>query len=152
MQPYNVKMIWKRVSGIIIKSIHMEHQLFKVTQNAVIKNDAGSILILKHTTGNWLLPGGKINKGENSIEGLSREINEETGIKDFKINKILDVNSWIENDKGSYVVTFLINIPKMQDVKLSDEHIEYAWVGLNDLDNYQFWHEDIKKRIKMAFR
>lgn len=37
----------------------MEHQLFKVTQNAVIKNSKGLVLILRHTTGNWLLPGGK---------------------------------------------------------------------------------------------
>lgn len=129
----------------------MEHRLFKITQNAVIKNPEGLVLILKHTTGNWLLPGGKINKGENSTDGLKREIKEETGIETFKINKILDINSWIEGDKGSCVVTFLVDTPDISKIKLSDEHMEYAWVGLNDLDKYQFWHEDIKKRIKMAF-
>ncbi len=133
----------------MIKS--MEHQLFKVTQNAVIKNPEGLVLILKHTTGNWLLPGGKINSGENSMDGLKREIKEETGIENFKINKILDIDSWIEGDKGTYVVTFLIDAPDVSGVKLSDEHIEYAWAGLDDLDSYHFWHEDIKKRIKMAF-
>jgi 8-oxo-dGTP pyrophosphatase MutT (NUDIX family) len=134
----------------MIKS--MEHQLFKVTQNAVIKNSEGLVLILKHTTGNWLLPGGKINSGENSMDGLKREIKEETGIENFEINKILDIDSWIEDDKGTYVVTFLIDAPNVSEIKLSDEHIEYAWVGLDDIDNYHFWHEDIKKRIKMAFK
>lgn len=129
----------------------MEHQLFKVTQNAIIKNSDGLVLILKHSTGNWLLPGGKINSGENSTDGLKREINEETGIEGFEINKILDIDSWIENDKGTYVVTFLIDASDISEVKLSDEHTEHAWVGLDDLDQYKFWHEDIKKRIKMAF-
>lgn len=129
----------------------MEYQLFKITQNAVIKNNDELVLILKHTTGNWLLPGGKINKGETWIDGLIRELKEETGIRDFKISKILDVAGWTENDTGSYVVTFLIDVQKAPEIKLSDEHTEYAWVGLNNLDNYQFWHEDIKKRIKMAF-
>lgn len=129
----------------------MEHQLYKITQNAVIKNDAGLVLILKHPTGNWLLPGGKINKGENSLDGLKREVKEETGIKNFKINRILDIASWIEDDKGTYVITFLVHVPDTSEIKLSDEHIEYAWVKLDDLDKYHFWHKDIEKRIRMAF-
>jgi len=129
----------------------MEHQLFKVTQNAVIKNPKGLVLILKHTTGNWLLPGGKINKGENYLDGLKREMREETGIENFKINRILDIASWIEDDKGTYVVTFLVDVPDASVIKLSDEHIEYAWVKLDDLNKYRFWHPDIEKRIRMAF-
>ncbi len=62
----------------------MEHQLFKVTQNAVIKNPKGLVLILKHKTGDWLLPGGKINSEENSMDGLKREIKEETRIENLK--------------------------------------------------------------------
>lgn len=129
----------------------MEHQLFKVTQNVVIKNSEGLVLILRHTTGNWLLPGGKINSGENSMEGLKREVREETGIENFGINKILDIDSWIENGKGTFVVTFLVDTEDTSDVKLSNEHTEYNWVSQEDLDSYHFWHEDIKKRIKMAF-
>jgi len=130
----------------------MEHQLFKVTQNAVIKNQEGLILILKHMSGNWLLPGGKINMGENFINGLRREIKEETGIENFKINKILNIDSWIEDENGTYVVTFLVGAHNVPKIKLGDEHIEYAWVGLKDLGKYQFWHEDIRKRIIMAFK
>ena len=129
----------------------MEYQLFKITQSAIIKNPKGLVLILKHKTGNWLLPGGRINKGENYLDALKREIKEETGIENFKINKILDIDSWIENNKGTYVVTFLIDTPDVSEVKLSDEHTKYAWAGLNDLDDYHFWHEDIKKRIRSAF-
>ncbi|MBU1255394.1 NUDIX hydrolase [Patescibacteria group bacterium] len=128
----------------------MTAQLFKITQNTIIQNQEKAILILKHNTGKWLLPGGKIQKGESWIKALKREIKEETGITEFEIKKILDIDSWIENETGYYVVTFIATILKIDKITLSNEHIEYAWIKLPDLDNYDFWHENIKKRIKKA--
>ena len=125
----------------------MEHQLFKITQNIVLKNEDGKVLILKHNTGNWLLPGGKINKGENSLEGLKRELKEETGSNEFKIEKIVDMDTWEENDQGYCVVTFL-GTTSLDKITLSEEHIDSAWVDINELDKYQFWNEKIKERIK----
>ena len=125
----------------------MEHQFFKITQNIVLKNKDGKILILKHNTGNWLLPGGKINKGENSIEGLKRELKEETGADQFEIERIIDMDTWEENDQGCCVITFLGSV-SLDKIILSEEHIDFAWIDINDVDKYQFWNEKIKKRIK----
>jgi len=126
----------------------MTTQLFKITQNAIIQNQEKNVLILKHNTGKWLLPGGKIQKNESWIEALKREIKEETGITEFEIKKILDIDSWTKNETSYYVVTFIVAIFKPDKITLSDEHIEYAWIKLSNLDNYDFWHENIKERIK----
>jgi len=126
----------------------MTTQLFKITQNAIIQNQEKNVLILKHNTGKWLLPGGKIQKGESWIDALKREVKEETGITEFEIKKILDIDSWTENKTSYYVVTFIVAIFKPDKITLSDEHIEYAWIKLSNLDNYDFWHENIKERIK----
>ena len=128
----------------------MEHQLFKFTQNIVLKNEDGKVLILKHNTGNWLLPGGKINKGENSIEGLGREIKEETGTDKFEIEKIMDMDTWEENDQGYCIITFL-GSASIDKIVLSEEHVDFAWIDINELDKYQFWNEKIKKRINKSF-
>jgi len=128
----------------------MTTQLFKITQNAIIQNQEKAILILKHNTGKWLLPGGKIQKGKSWMDALKREIKEETGITKFEIKKILDIDSWTENETSYYVVTFVAKILKVDKITLSDEHIDYAWVKFPDIDNYNFWHENIKKRIKRA--
>lgn len=128
----------------------MEHQLFKITQNIVLKNKDGKILILKHNTGNWLLPGGKINKGENSIEGLKRELEEEIGADQFEIEKIVDLDTWEENDQGYCVITFLGTAPSLDRLTLSEEHTGFAWIDTNEVDKYQFWNDKIKKRIKKA--
>src|SRR5574343_608829 len=104
----------------------MEHQLFKITQNIIIKNKDGKVLILKHNTGKWLLPGGKINKGENSIDGLKRELREEIGTDQFEIEKIVDMNTWEENNQGYCIITFLGSAPQLNKIILSEEHIDFA--------------------------
>ena len=128
----------------------MDSQLFKITQNIVLKNKDGKILILKHKTGNWLLPGGKINNGESATEGLRRELKEEIGTDQFETKKIVDFDTWEEDGQGYCVVTFLGSMPSSNEISLSDEHSEYAWIGADELDEYHFWNEKIKERIKKA--
>lgn len=128
----------------------MNSQLFQITQNIIIQNNDKTVLILKHKTGKWLLPGGKIKKGESWIEALKREIKEETKITDFEIKHILDIDSWTENENAFYVVTFIARVPKSTKIILSEEHIDYAWISLANLDKHNFWHENIKNRIKKA--
>jgi len=56
----------------------------------------GEILLIKKArgpyTGQWDLPGGKLEFGEKPLEGLAREMMEETGLS-FKNNELLDVLS-----------------------------------------------------------
>lgn len=129
----------------------MPHQQFFITQNIVLKNRGGGVLLLQHTTGKWLLPGGKINKKEVWLDGLRREVEEETGLKDFSIEKIVDIDSWIEEKQGYYVITFFGLVSDNPKIVLSDEHKSYAWVGKNDLELHEFWNEKIKRRIYKVF-
>jgi len=128
----------------------MTHQLFEITQSAVLQNSNGEVLILQHKSGPWLLPGGRINQGEYYLDALKREVKEETGFSDFSIQKILEVDSFIDESKAKYSVTFLCSAPDFK-AKLSEEHKVFAWVTKETLDNYNFWHENIKKRVKKAF-
>ena len=128
-----------------------KHQLFQVGQNAIIRNNNGAILILRHKRSDkWLLPGGRINKGENWLKGLKREIKEETGMN-FTIGGILDVDSFSDPKGFHYLVTFICHTDD-KDVNLGNEHNEYVWINnADELKKYNFWHKDIVKRIKRAF-
>lgn len=60
------------------------HTRFTVTAGAVIFNDQKQVLLLKHRfragTG-WGLPGGFLERGEQPIEALRRELREEIGLE-----------------------------------------------------------------------
>jgi 8-oxo-dGTP diphosphatase len=49
---------------------------------AAILDDAGRILLVKHSYGrlNWELPGGLAESGESPVETVTREVREETGL------------------------------------------------------------------------
>lgn len=49
---------------------------------AIIVNDAGEVLLVKHTYGkcNWEIPGGRAEEGESPVDTVIREVREETGL------------------------------------------------------------------------
>lgn len=65
-------------------SMRLIHTRFTVTAGALIFNDAGQILLLKHrfrAGSGWGLPGGFLEKGEQPIDALRRELREEIALE-----------------------------------------------------------------------
>jgi ADP-ribose pyrophosphatase YjhB (NUDIX family) len=56
---------------------------FLVGVTGVIVNKKNEVLLLKHTyrQTEWSLPGGYLQRGEHPLEGMEREVFEETGLK-----------------------------------------------------------------------
>ena len=62
----------------------ISHPRFSVTAGAVITDDQGRVLLLKHRFrpgSGWGIPGGYINKGEQAEKALRRELREEAGLE-----------------------------------------------------------------------
>jgi ADP-ribose pyrophosphatase YjhB (NUDIX family) len=72
---------------------------------AVISREEG-LLLVKHSKAGreyYLLPGGGVMRGENMNEALSREIEEETGLK-VQAGKLLCVSETIFPDSSRHIV------------------------------------------------
>ncbi len=121
-----------------------DHKLFKINQNAVIQDSSGKILILKKD-GKWMLPGGRMEADKDPASGLKREVTEETGIENFEVEKILNVD--LSDSGETYIITFLCKTINDPAIFLSSEHEGYDWVSKETINNYVFWHEKIKERI-----
>jgi 8-oxo-dGTP pyrophosphatase MutT (NUDIX family) len=52
---------------------------YRVSVKAIIKNEAGNILLLQEADGQWDLPGGGLEQGEKPHDAVAREVAEETG-------------------------------------------------------------------------
>jgi 8-oxo-dGTP diphosphatase len=65
-------------------TMRLTHARFTVTAGAIIFNDKGEVLLLKHrfrAGSGWGLPGGFLEKGEQPIDALRRELREEIGLE-----------------------------------------------------------------------
>jgi ADP-ribose pyrophosphatase YjhB (NUDIX family) len=98
----------------------------------------------------WDLPGGFMAYDETPEEALLREIEEETQLKNLKINKFIGAFP------GSYAgiqkvldLVYLID-SEDRDLRLSDENTEYRWVKLKDMPELAF--EDINAARQLLLK
>jgi len=108
-----------------------------VSVYAVLRNEKSEFLLLRRSEnshsnpGKWDFPGGKLTRGEPLEEAVVREVWEETGISivpgdiagyatfELPEKKVIAIIYY-----GGYVIA---------DVKLSHEHMEYAWSSLDSI-------------------
>ena len=112
-----------------------------VTTKALFCQD-GKVFMLKDRTGNWELPGGRIDFGEQPKEALKREIGEELDINDAKIGDFIDAWSLISANKkfdGENQSHFIVLIYQCQadlsEIKISDEHQDWKWLSKEEIKN-----------------
>jgi len=76
-----VASIWRRVPTKLRRwTVRMSHPRFAVTAGAIISDDNGRVLLLKHRFrpgSGWGLPGGFIEKDEQPADAIRRELREE---------------------------------------------------------------------------
>ncbi len=116
---------------------------------AVIENDMGQVLLVRRARaprqGEWSIPGGKVEWGEQVHGALIREVDEETGLKIEVVGLIEIVDSLIRNDAGTlthhhvlldYAARALSGQPRA-----GDDVRELKWVPREILDSYPMWSE-----------
>lgn len=121
----------------------------QVAVKAVIKNHDGKFLIVREGD-RWQAVGGRLEKGEKLEDGLRRETEEETGITELEVGKVIHVDEWFSKPEGELkhiVALFFLCTTKTEDIKLSAEHEDYAWVSIDELEKYG---DNIEKEIKEA--
>ncbi len=99
-------------------------------------------LLLQYQSGHWEFAKGHIEQGETEEQTVVREIQEETGITDLKIipgfkqyikyffrnNYELKKEDKLKAPWIFKLVVFYLAETQTEDVKISDEHIGFAWL------------------------
>lgn len=109
----------------------------------LIKNNNGLYLFLKRSKllssdvkNSWDIPGGRINPEENLHDALIREVSEEIHHDLENEPTLVNAQDIFVSAKGLHVVRLTYTTTEdVSDIILSDEHEDYAWRSLDDLDD-----------------
>lgn len=122
----------------------MKRVVQKVIAGVALEN-GGKILIIQRTANEdifpnlWELPSGKKEPMEKIEEAAKREAKEETELE-VKIGKPISVFNfgWEKEDeiRDATEIVFLATLEGKSEVKLSDEHQNFAWVNKEEIENY----------------
>jgi 8-oxo-dGTP diphosphatase len=77
--------LWRGAPKVLRRwSVRLVEPRFTVSAGAIITNEEGRVLLLKHTFrmgSGWGVPGGFIEKGEQPMDAIRRELREEVGLE-----------------------------------------------------------------------
>tara|TARA_Y100000590_G_scaffold335177_1_gene381488 strand:+ start:382 stop:810 length:429 start_codon:yes stop_codon:yes gene_type:complete len=81
--------------------------------------------------GHWDFPKGHIDNGETEVETATRELEEETGIKNIMLlenfRKTINYTFQKGDSKIAKEVVFFIATTGETEINLSHEHVDYGW-------------------------
>jgi len=118
---------------------------------AVIFDKKGRVLVSQRALnsklypGKWQVPGGKVEKGENHLEALKREVKEETDLEIVSINNVLI--RWFE--VAIYQVEVVGEEKAMEPTKVNTEWEYMEIEELRKKDTTPTLSELLKRPIKL---
>ncbi len=106
-------------------------EMFPVSVKSIIFDDK-RVLLIKNQRDEWDLPGGKIEKKEDVIETLVREVKEELNISigDFSV---FQAKKYLFRKQEIIVITYCSKITNHTPIRISFENMEYNFFDLNEL-------------------
>ncbi len=126
--------VWRAMhlpTNIQLRVMRVMNDEFLIGLTAIVFNDKNEILLVKHTYRQveWSLPGGYLKAKEHPLEGLEREIQEETGL-----TVSIDVPLRVRTDRKTgrldmcYMGTFIGG-----EFRKSEEVISYGFFTFDNL-------------------
>ena len=118
--------------------------------------DKGILLEKRSDNGQWCVPGGALELGEDQIAGLKREVKEETNL-DITDPELLTVRAnvhMVYPNKDEVYYTDIVYIVKSfsGELKPDRESVELRWFPINDLpDNIMPTQIDYIEMFKKRF-
>lgn len=114
-----------------------------VACGGLVEDEVGNILLVKTEHQGWVFPGGQVEVGENLIDGVIREVKEESGI-DVEVIQMIGVYSntgiykWYDGvtDVPTKVMFDFMCKPIGGELCTSDETSDSRWVPQEEVLNY----------------
>jgi ADP-ribose pyrophosphatase YjhB (NUDIX family) len=127
----------------------MEEQQITVAVGAVIENEVGEILLVKHVPerggfwqGKWICPGGGLELGETIKEGILREVKEETKLEIELTTPLIPFQRIVKQNHETVLHVIYIDYRAKLlggELQPGSDVGEAIWVSQGELS--RIWHE-----------
>ena len=136
------------------------NELYDYTITAFIVNNESKVLLVHHPRyGKWIPIGGHIELNEDPEEALFREIAEETGLVTVPLTtkpsvvspetKFIITPNYVDvheaNPPHKHISFTYFMKTESDNFKISDEHTDMRWFGINELDDAKY---DLSPSVK----
>ena len=127
--------------------------------SAIIFDQDERVLLIRRgkppAAGFWHVPGGKLEAGESLVEGVRREVKEETGL-DVNIGPIMAVVERRQEGFHYVIIDFLAQLaePNQTHLIAADDASDARWVAEHELNQFPIAHGllPILERARLAHR
>jgi len=109
----------------------------RVVVQSIVIHDRKALLIQRSSyarsgENDWEIPGGGLAFGEGLLEGLRREVNEETGLS-VRVDRLLYAMTTLVSPQRQVVALTYLSYADSGAVTLSHEHTDYVWATRKQL-------------------
>lgn len=133
--------------------------MFRTIQVHVIKKDNQDLLhlalkraeICKLYPGMWQIVTGSVEPDEHAFAAAKRELSEETGIQSDSWYKLPFLGGFYDIKRNSVegVPAFAVILSGSNSISLSEEHSEYKWLRIEELEEYMPIPDHIAGSIRL---
>ncbi len=125
----------------------MRYRIRIALDNVIFSSDLRKVLLIKrkyYLKNIWALPAGHLRKDEILIAGAKRELFEETGLKNIKLERF-DIFDAINRDpRGRTISVAYVGISKdTKKIKASSDAKDVRWFPVTSLPRLAFDHNKI---------
>ncbi len=125
----------------------------RIAQKAIVSKDTKVLITRDSRDELWELPGGRLDGGEEPIDGVQREIREELGVE-VRVDEIFNLETmWHGRDKETMVSIYYIVslLDESAEFKVDPiEVVEMKWVDGEELKEYEMYPQ-YKKVLEEYF-
>lgn len=127
-----------------------QNTMYRLTAKAVIYNADGKVLLLRESNGEWGLPGGGVDHGEDIVAGLTRELQEELGVACIKSAELFNAYTFYARTWETWWLWLLYKV----EVDLPSEYVGELAHGAEfvDVATFDGSGERAEERIYRALR
>ncbi len=128
-------------------------QDFRIAVKAFIVKDGKALLIKRrsndvHKPGEWDIPGGRLDSGEDPRVGVKREALEEVGLE-IDIQLPIDIHHFTRDDGQQITMIIFLCQLDSGSIELSEEHSEFSWISVHtNLDAFPAWLHSVVQNYR----